>query len=72
MLITLEDIRKTIGTKLLYDGLDLTVQDGEKIGFVGRNGSGKSTLLGILNGTDDSFKGTRSIRRGLVIASTEQ
>jgi ATP-binding cassette subfamily F protein 3 len=72
MLITLQDIAKTIGTKLLYEHLDLTIQPGEKVGLVGRNGIGKTTLLGIMAATDTDFTGSIDKRRGLVIASTAQ
>jgi len=72
MLISLQNIGKTIGVKTLYDGLDLTIQPGEKVGLIGRNGIGKTTLLGIMAGTDTDFTGTVDKRRGLVIASTAQ
>ncbi len=72
MLINLTNIRKAIGTKVLYDGLDLTIQPGEKLGLIGRNGIGKTTLLGIMAGTDHDFTGTIDRRRGLIIASTAQ
>jgi ATP-binding cassette subfamily F protein 3 len=72
MLINLQSIGKTIGTKQLYDGLDLTIQPGEKIGLVGRNGIGKTTLLGVMAATDSDFTGTVDRRRGLVVASTAQ
>ncbi|HSX02504.1 MAG TPA: ABC-F family ATP-binding cassette domain-containing protein [Candidatus Saccharimonadia bacterium] len=72
MLINLINIGKTIGTKKLYDGLDLTIQPGEKVGLIGRNGIGKTTLLGIMAGSDSDFTGSVEQRRGLVIASTAQ
>ena len=72
MLISLQGIGKIIGTKQLYDDLDVTIQPGEKVGLVGRNGIGKTTLLGIMNGTDTEFTGQIDQRRGLIIASTSQ
>ncbi len=72
MLLNLINIGKTIGLKKLYDGLNLTVQPGEKIGLIGRNGVGKTTLLGVMAGTDPDFSGQIDRRRGLVIASTAQ
>ena len=72
MLINLQNIGKTIGAKTLYEGLDLTLQPGEKVGLIGRNGIGKTTLLGIMAGTDHDFSGQIDQRRGLVIASTAQ
>ena len=43
-------LRKTFGTTVALDGLDLTVRDGEVHGFLGPNGSGKSTTIRILLG----------------------
>ena len=72
MLINLQSIAKTIGTKTLYEGLSVTIQAGEKVGVVGRNGIGKTTLLGIMAATDKDFSGQIDRRRGLVVASTSQ
>jgi len=72
MLINLQNIGKTIGAKKLYDGLNLTIQPGEKVGLIGRNGIGKTTLFGIMAGADTDFTGQIDRRRGLVVASTAQ
>ncbi len=72
MLLNLINIGKTIGTKTLYDGLDMIIQPGEKVGMIGRNGIGKTTLLGIMAGTDADFTGEVQKKRGLVAASTAQ
>jgi ATPase subunit of ABC transporter with duplicated ATPase domains len=72
MLINLINIGKSIGAKTLYEGLNLTIQPGEKVGLIGRNGIGKTTLLGIMAGTDHDYSGTVDTRRGLVIAATNQ
>ncbi|MDB5176818.1 MAG: Uup, transporter ATPase, ATP-binding cassette, subfamily er 3 [Candidatus Saccharibacteria bacterium] len=50
----------------------LTINDGEKIGVIGRNGVGKSTLFGILNGTDKDFTGDIIYKPGSVIVATQQ
>lgn len=44
------------------DGVDLTVAEGERVGFVGHNGSGKSTLLKVLAGIYEPTDGTRTAR----------
>lgn len=61
-----------MGSKRLYDSLDVMIQPGEHIGLIGRNGIGKTTLLGIMSGTDTEFTGQIDKRRGLITASTSQ
>jgi ATP-binding cassette subfamily F protein uup len=49
-LIWINDISIGFGGPLLLDGATLRIEEGERIGLVGRNGTGKSTLLKMLNG----------------------
>ena len=44
-LVNAEAISKTYGTRVVLDGVSLGVEDGGRIGVVGRNGGGTSTLL---------------------------
>lgn len=60
-LISLSDITFAWGGPLLFDGLDLEIHKGERIGFLGRNGTGKSTMMKLLTGELDPDDGT--IRR---------
>jgi ATP-binding cassette, subfamily F, member 3 len=63
---------KSFGSKLLMSGVSFSIDDGEKIGVIGRNGVGKSTLFGILAGTDKDFTGDIVYRRGTVVVATAQ
>src|SRR6185436_11308879 len=47
----LEDVHKTYGRRVIYDGLNLTVRRGERWAVMGRNGAGKTTLLKMIAGT---------------------
>jgi ATP-binding cassette subfamily F protein 3 len=48
--VTLENIHMAYGTNVVYAGLDLMVERGERTVLVGPNGAGKSTLLKIIAG----------------------
>ena len=63
---------KSFGDKTLMRDVKFSVDDGEKVGVVGRNGVGKSTLFGILAGTDTDYTGEVIFRRGITVASTAQ
>ncbi|CAN5392785.1 ABC-F type ribosomal protection protein [soil metagenome] len=63
---------KSFGPKVLMSGIKFSIDDGEKVGVIGRNGIGKSTLFNILAGTDKDFTGDVIYKRGTVIVATAQ
>ena len=50
-MITLKNVTLRRGAKVLLNGVNATINPGEKAGLVGRNGAGKSSLFALLNGT---------------------
>ena len=71
-LLHARDISHQAGSTTVFEGLNLLVQSGDRIGLVGHNGCGKSTLLGLLNGQVEPDSGTIERRRGLQIAQVAQ
>jgi ATPase subunit of ABC transporter with duplicated ATPase domains len=51
--VTIEGLRKAYGDQVIYDGLDLTIQRGERWAVMGANGAGKTTLLRMVAGALD-------------------
>jgi ribose transport system ATP-binding protein len=49
-ILELRHITKTFGSGKVLDGVDLTLNKGQVLGFVGENGAGKSTLIKIISG----------------------
>lgn len=72
MILSVEITEKSFGNKQLLQNVKFSIDEGEKVGLIGRNGIGKSTLFGILLGRDQDFSGEVIFRKGLVIASTQQ
>jgi len=56
-LLTCRSLSKSFGAQTLFQGIDLVVNSGERIGLIGPNGSGKSTLLKILSGLEEPDEG---------------
>ena len=72
MIADIHITEKSFGDNTLMKDVKFSVDDGEKVGVVGRNGVGKSTLFGILAGTDNDYAGEVVFRRGITIATTAQ
>jgi NitT/TauT family transport system ATP-binding protein len=66
-LLTVENVRKAFpkpdgGELLVLDGMNLTVNEGEVVGLLGRSGSGKSTLLRLIAGLAEPSAGSLRFR----------
>jgi ATP-binding cassette subfamily F protein 3 len=71
-LASLQSIEKTLGSRILFKGLDFNVERGERLGFVGANGSGKTTLFRILTGSVQADVGTVAVSKNAKVGYLTQ
>jgi len=72
--LTLENISKSYGDKVLFDNINLTISKGQKIALIARNGSGKTSLLRLIAG-EESVDGSSArilIAKGIRIGYLKQ
>lgn len=71
-IISIENLNKSYGEKILFENLSLGINEGEKIGLIGRNGEGKTTLLKIISGYEKEDSGIITKNRNLRIEYLSQ
>ena len=71
-LIQAKDLGYSLGAKLLFQNLNLSINQGDRIGLVGHNGAGKTSLLNLLFRQADPDAGELIYRRGLSVGMVEQ
>ena len=71
-LLGAEAIGLSYPTKVVFDAVTLGIDDGDRIGVVGRNGDGKSSLLGLLSGRIAPDSGRVTARSGLRVGVLDQ
>jgi ATP-binding cassette subfamily F protein uup len=62
----------SFGNRTLFEGLTLTVEEGERVGLVGVNGSGKSSLMRMLARAAEPDRGEIQLRRGALVTYLPQ
>jgi len=71
-LLGAEAIRHEFPTKTVFNGITIGVNEGDRIGIVGRNGDGKSTLLKVLAKRLQTDEGRVTYRSGLRVGMLDQ
>jgi ATPase subunit of ABC transporter with duplicated ATPase domains len=69
---TLSNIEKIFGARVIFDRLNLNIEQGERVGLIGPNGSGKTTLFKVLTGEVVPDAGTVAISRGTKVGHLSQ
>src|ERR1700685_549043 len=71
-IISASEITVRYGDRAILDATTLGIQEGDRIGLVGRNGSGKTTFLRMLAGLQSPDSGEVSRQRDLVVSYLPQ
>lgn len=68
--ISVQDVSKSFGENVLFQGVNFTIESGEKVALIGRNGCGKTTLINMILGKEQPTAGvirkTPSLKIGLM------
>ncbi len=70
--LSVEQISKSYGERVLFRDISFGINQGQKIGFVAKNGTGKTSLLNILSGADVPDEGRVVYRKNLNVAFLSQ
>ena len=65
-LLVATGLAKSFGALDVFTGIDLRIEAGDRVGFVGANGAGKTTVLRILAGAEEQTGGDVARKRGLM------
>ncbi|KXC05855.1 ABC-F family ATP-binding cassette domain-containing protein [Microbacterium hominis] len=71
-LLGAEGLHLEFPTKVVFDGVSLGVDEGDRIGIVGRNGDGKSSLMAMLAGRLEPDAGRVTVRGGVRVGVLDQ
>ena len=72
ILLQLQQVMRRFGADVLFDNVQMDIQEHARVALVGRNGAGKSTLLKMIAGETVPDEGQISMRKGLTIGYLAQ
>ncbi|WP_074408174.1 ABC-F family ATP-binding cassette domain-containing protein [Aquimarina megaterium] len=70
--VSVENIAKGFGERILFKNISFGINEGQKIGFVAKNGTGKTSLLDIVAGDEEPDEGQVVYRKNLKVAFLPQ
>ena len=64
--VTVQNLSKSYGEKRVLDGVNFTIERGDRVALVGHNGAGKSTLIRLLTGVEAPTSGTVQLGHNVI------
>lgn len=71
-LLQVENLTKSFGVNSLFDDINFTINESDKVGLIAKNGTGKSTLLSIIAGDDTPDDGKLIFKNDVTIGYLKQ
>ncbi len=71
-MLRIENLSKSYGTQVLFAGVTVNINRGERVGLVGRNGHGKTTLLRLMTGEETPDSGSIVAPKGYRVGYLKQ
>ncbi|CAM4418312.1 ABC-F family ATP-binding cassette domain-containing protein [Zobellia roscoffensis] len=71
-LLTVENISKSYGERVLFSDLSFGINKGQKIALIAKNGTGKTSILNIMSGLDSPDSGQVNYRKGIRVSFLDQ
>ena len=71
-LLQVENLTKSFGVNSLFDDINFTINEGDKVGLIAKNGTGKSTLLSIIAGDDTPDDGKLIFKNDVTLGYLKQ
>jgi ABC transport system ATP-binding/permease protein len=70
--LSVENISKSFGERVLFENLSFGINKDQKIAFIAKNGSGKTCIMKIINGEDEPDSGQVVVRKDIKMAFLSQ
>tara|TARA_B110000003_G_scaffold257791_1_gene276502 strand:- start:114846 stop:116720 length:1875 start_codon:yes stop_codon:yes gene_type:complete len=70
--LSVDNLGKNYGERILFEGLNFGLNQGDKMALIANNGTGKSSMIKIIAGKDHQDEGTVTIRKNLKVGYLSQ
>jgi len=71
-MVKIVNLKKTFGSRVLFQDINLALDSGKRYGLIGANGAGKTTFLNMLSGTEEITDGEVQIQNGKKVGVLSQ
>jgi len=71
-MVKIVNLKKTFGSRVLFQDINLSLDTGKRYGLIGANGAGKTTFLNMLSGTEEITDGEVQVQNGKKVGVLSQ